>query len=64
MSVSWRMEKEKQGKENRIKNLGDFEMNLILFYSSGYLERWKSEKIENEQRMEKWEHGRDFNFLL
>jgi len=26
------------------------------------LERWKSERIENDRRMEKWEDRKDFNF--
>ena len=27
-----------------------------------WLEEWKSERIENSERMEKWENRKDFNF--
>ena len=42
MSVSWRMEKEKQGKENRIKN-------LLILKSIGFFfthpDNWGDEKV-------------------
>ena len=29
-----------------------------------WLERWKSERIENDGRMKMWENRKDFNFSL
>ena len=31
---------------------------------SVWLKKWKSERIENSERMEKWEDRKDFNFPL
>mgnify|MGYP006869218646 CR=1 FL=1 len=47
MSVSWRMEKEKQGKENRIKNL--LILKSIGFFFT-YSDNWGDEKVGREMK--------------
>ena len=39
------------------------EMGVVVSYlGSNWLEVWKSGRIENGGRMEKWEDRKDFNF--
>ena len=49
MSVSWRIKKEKQGKENRIKHLVDFEINRIFIFATLGRLIWEMKMCENEK---------------
>ena len=45
--------------------MGNFQINkkCVVTLGSVWLEEWKSRRIENGERMEKWEDRKDFNFF-